>query len=87
MVEHVLFRVTLGPGQRVRVYVTGSPVWAYVLDDVNYQLWKSGVPATGWGTKVDRRVGEIAPGVVGTFNVVAWLVGSGNASVNVEVVN
>ncbi|CAG1018882.1 hypothetical protein BURC_03709 [Burkholderiaceae bacterium] len=87
MIEHVRFIVTLRPGQGVRVHLSGSPVWAYVLDDENYRVFCSGRSAHGWGVKVDRAYADIRPPVHGTFNVVAWLVGSGNSTVNVEVIS
>lgn len=82
------YTVTTGPGDVVQVYLTGNAANVLVMDDSNFQSFKSGQAYRYYGGYYARSPAIINPPSPGRWNVVINLGGRpGTVNAVVQVVH
>jgi len=78
------YKVATGPGDQIQAVLAGNAAWVRVMDDLNFQNYRSGSLYHYYGGHFTRSPAVIAV-PAGTWNVVVDLAGAGGGTVRAAI--
>jgi hypothetical protein len=87
-VDELHYKILTGPGDLIRVHLSGSAANVLVMDDLNYAGYQQGKTYNYYGGHYTRTPVIIKPGVYGQLNIVINLGGfAGSVRAVVQIVH